>query len=53
MYPKKSYMLKNGEKINIESMQRYIDGGILQEANRVDLEIKLEEDDYLVIYKPK
>ncbi len=53
MYPKKSYMLKNGEKINIESMQRYVDGGILQEANRVDLEIRVEDEDYTVIHKPK
>lgn len=46
-------MLKNGEKINIESMQRYVDGGILQEANRVDLEIRVEDEDYTVIHKPK
>jgi len=50
---KKSYLLKDGDEILIESLERFVDGGILEEAKRTDLEIKLEKEDYVVIYKPK
>jgi hypothetical protein len=37
----------------IESLERFTDGGILEEAQYVQLEIKLEKEDYVVVNKPK
>lgn len=50
---KKSRKLQPGDKIIIESLERFLDGGILEEAPNVALEVKHEEDDYMVIVKPK
>jgi 23S rRNA-/tRNA-specific pseudouridylate synthase len=50
---KKSYILKDGDTIIIDSVERYLDGGILAESPIIDLDIRLEKEDYLVLYKPK
>jgi len=50
---KKSYKLKPGDAIVIDNMERYLDGGILEEAAYIDIPIVKEEEDYLVINKPK
>ncbi len=50
---KKSYKLKNWDIITIDDLQRYLSPVILEEAPNIDLEIKLEKEDYLVIHKPK
>ena len=50
---KKSKKLKPWDTIIIESLERFLDGGVLEEAPNVPLVIKKEETDYLVIYKPK
>ncbi len=53
MLPKKSYMLAEWDQITIDSLERFTDGWVLQEAKRVDIQILHERDDYLVIHKPK
>lgn len=50
---KKSRKLKSWDTITIESLERFLDWGILEEAPNVSLEIKIEEEDYMVIVKPK
>ena len=45
--------MQAGDIIYIESLERFTDGGILEEARYIPLEIKHETDDYIVIYKPK
>ncbi len=50
---KKSYQLKHPDTVEILSMERFLDGGILAEAPAVELDVRLEKDDYLVLYKPK
>ncbi len=50
---KKSYKLKEGDIIQIDNLQRYLEPVILEEAPKIDLPILLEKQDYLVIYKPK
>lgn len=50
---KKSYKLKDGDVVMIESLERFLDGGILEESPEIELDIRLEKDDYLVLYKPK
>ncbi len=51
--PKKSYKLKQGDEVIIESLERFVDGGILEEAKRIDLPIKYEKEDFVVVVKPK
>ncbi|MEF2175709.1 MAG: RluA family pseudouridine synthase [Candidatus Absconditabacteria bacterium] len=50
---KKSYKLKQGDRIEIESLERFLSSEVLQESPFVQLNIMLEKDDYLVVYKPK
>ncbi len=50
---KKSYKLKDGDEVLIDNLERFIDGGILEECPARDLDIRLEKKDYMVIYKPK
>jgi len=39
--------------IEIESLERYVDGGVLDECAKWDIDVRLESDDYMVIYKPR
>lgn len=50
---KKSYILKNGNKVTIDNLTRFLSSEILSEAPVIDLPIMHEKDDYVVIYKPK
>lgn len=50
---KKSYTLKEWDEVVIDSLERFIDGGILEECPARDIEIQLEKDDYMVITKPR
>lgn len=50
---KKSYKLKQWDKIEIDSLERFLSSEILQESPFVKLNIILEKDDYLVVHKPK
>jgi 23S rRNA-/tRNA-specific pseudouridylate synthase len=50
---KKSYKVKTGDKIHIASLDRFVDGGILDEAPAIDLPVHHDTEDYLVLYKPK
>ncbi|MBQ9553703.1 hypothetical protein IJU97_01740 [bacterium] len=50
---KKSFKLKMGDKIVIDNLERYLSPILLEEAPRIDIPIIKEEDDYLVINKPK
>lgn len=50
---KKSYILKDGDTIFIDSVERYLDGGILTESPVIPLDIRREKENYLVLYKAK
>lgn len=50
---KKSYQLKPDDVVEVLSMERFLDGGVLAEAPAVALDVRVEKDDYLVLYKPK
>jgi len=50
---KKSYKLKNNDKITIDDLKRYLSPIILEESPKIDLPIVLEKEDYLVINKSK
>jgi len=50
---KKSYKLKKWDIITIDDLQRYLSPIILEESPNIDLEIKIEKEDYLVVYKTK
>lgn len=50
---KKSYQLKPHDTIELLSMERFLDGGVLAESPVVELDVRLEKEDYLVLYKPK
>ena len=50
---KKSYQLKNDDKVKVDDLQRYLGSEILEETPKIDIPIVLEKDDYLVINKPK
>ena len=50
---KKSYKMKNNDKIEIDELERYISPIILDEAPEINIPILIEEEDYLVINKPK
>lgn len=50
---KKSYQLKNGDKIEIDDVTRYLSPTLLDEAPEIKIPIVLEKNDYLVINKPK
>ncbi|USN56404.1 MAG: hypothetical protein H6766_05075 [Candidatus Peribacteria bacterium] len=50
---KKSTKTKIGDIVEIASLDRFVDGGILDEAPAIDLPVYHETEDYLVLYKPK
>ncbi len=50
---KKSYKLRNWDKIQIDELERYISPVVLEEAEIVEIPILVEESDYLVLNKPK
>ena len=50
---KKSYKPKNWDIIQIDELERYLSPLILDEAEEVDIPIVVEEDDYLILNKPK
>ncbi len=50
---KKSYKVRQWDKIIIDDLQRFLDGGILEEAVWIPIPIVEETDDYVVINKPK
>lgn len=50
---KKSYQLKNGDKVEIDDVSRYLSPVLLDEAPDIKIPVVLEKDDYLIINKPK
>lgn len=50
---KKSYLVQWGEVIELPALERYHDNQILAESPQIQLEIKRQTSDYIVIYKPK
>lgn len=50
---KKSAKLKNGDKILIEDLERYLSPLMLEEAPNIDIPILKETSDYLILNKPK
>lgn len=50
---KKSYKLKNWDKIEIDDLKRYLSNEILQESPNIEIPIIYEKDDFLIIKKPK
>ena len=49
----KSNKLKKGDNVEIDDLERFISPVILDEAPDIDIPIVKEEEDYLVINKPK
>lgn len=50
---KKSYKLKSGDGIQIDELERYLSPIVLNEAQEIDIPIIREEEDYLILNKPK
>ena len=50
---KKSYKLKSGDKVQIDELERYLSPIILDEAEKIDIPIIREENDYVILNKPK
>ena len=50
---KKSYRLKFSDKVQIDELERYLSPIILDEAEEIDIPIVREEEDYLILNKPK
>ena len=50
---KKSYKLKSGDKVQIDELERYLSPIILDEAEEIDIPIVREEEDYIILNKPK
>ena len=50
---KKSYKLKSWDKVQIDELERYLSPIILDEAEKIDISIVREEEDYLILNKPK
>ena len=50
---KKSYKLKFGDKVQIDELERYLSPIILDEAEKIDIPIVREEEDYIILNKPK
>lgn len=50
---KKSYKLKKWDIIQIDELERYISPIVLDEAEQIDIPIIYEEEDYLILNKPK
>lgn len=50
---KKSLKLKAGDEIIVRQPERYMEASRLADSPVLDLQILIEKDDYLVVYKPK
>ncbi len=50
---KKSYKLKTWDKAEIDELERYLSPIILDEAEKIDIPIVREEEDYIILNKPK
>lgn len=50
---KKSYKLRSWDKVQIDELERYLSPIILDEAEEIDIPILREEEDYLILNKPK
>ena len=50
---KKSYKLKSWDKVQIDELERYLSPVILDEAEEIDIPIIREEEDYVILNKPK
>ena len=50
---KKSYKLKSWDKVQIDELERYLSPIILDEAEEIDIPIVREEEDYIILNKPK
>ena len=50
---KKSYKLKNLDKVEIDELERYLSPVILDEAEEINIPIVREEEDYVILNKPK
>jgi len=50
---KKSYKLRFSDKVQIDELERYLSPIILDEAEEIDIPIVREEDDYIILNKPK
>ena len=50
---KKSYKLKSWDKVQIDELERYLSPIILDEAEEIDISIVREEEDYIILNKPK
>lgn len=50
---KKSFKLKSGDKVQIDELERYLSPIILDEAEEIDIPIVREEEDYIILNKPK
>ena len=50
---KKSYKLKSSDKVQIDELERYLSPIILDEAEEIDIPIIREEEDYIILNKPK
>ncbi len=50
---KKSYKLKDQDKIGIDDLQRYLWPALLEESPNIAIPIVLDKEDYLIINKPK
>ena len=50
---KKSYKLRFGDKVQIDELERYLSPIILDEAEEIDIPIVHEEEDYIILNKPK
>ena len=50
---KKSYKLKPLDKVQIDELERYLSPIILDEAEKIDIPIVREEEDYIILNKPK
>ena len=50
---KKSYKLKNWDRVEIDELERYLSPIVLDEAENIDIPIVREEEDYIILNKPK
>lgn len=50
---KKSYKLKEWDIIQIDELERYLSPIVFEEADNIEIPIIREEEDYLIINKPK
>ena len=50
---KKSYKLKTWDEVQIDELERYLSPIILDEAEEIDIPIIREEEDYIILNKPK